>query len=85
MGFGGLSREKLRDTTVGKKLIKAGTFLIVAVPEPFISDLTGTAIIATGLALNKISKKGNIKDIYRNLQEIERFKRGVAHVAFFPE
>jgi len=68
--------------TIGKKLIKAGTFLAVAVPEPFISDLTGTVLIATGIALDKLGKKDSVRDVYKNLhgtlQEIETFRKKVS-------
>ncbi len=68
--------------TLGKKLIKTGTFLVVAVPEPFVSDITGTALIATGLAMNKFGKRASITDICKNLrdnmQDMQRLKREIA-------
>jgi len=72
--------------TLGKKLIKTGTFLIVAVPEPFISDITGAALIATGLMMNKLSKRESITDVCKslrdNMQDMERFRREVARGTF---
>lgn len=68
--------------TVGRKLIKVGTFLIVAIPEPFISDITGTALVAAGFALNRLSRRENVRGLYRkfqeDLQQIERFRREIS-------
>lgn len=77
---------KEESTTTGKKLIKVGTFLIVGVPEPFISDITGTALVATGLAMNRLSsRRGNVMDFYRkfqgDLREIERLRREISSFA----
>ena len=72
--------------TLGKKLIKTGTFLVVAVPEPFISDITGTALIATGLVMNKLSKRESITDVCKslreNVQDVERLRREVTRGTF---
>lgn len=67
--------------TIGSKLIKTGIFLIVAVPEPFISDITGTALVATGFALNKLKKKDSVRDLitkcHYDMQEIEQFGKEI--------
>lgn len=69
---------------LGQKLIKTGTFLVVAVPEPVVSDLTGTALIAAGLTMNKLTQKTTIKDVCTNLkqaiQDVNRVKREISHI-----
>lgn len=73
---------KEESTTLGKKMIKAGVFLIVAIPEPFVSDLTGTALVAAGFALNRFTRGKNVRDHYRKLQEdmrqIELIRREIS-------
>ena len=72
------------DTPLGTKLIRAGTFIAVAMPEPVLTDLAGAALIATGFTLDKLTRKTTVRDVYKNLhetlREIERFKREVSQI-----
>ena len=56
---------------IGKKLIKAGTAIILF-PDPF-SDLPGSIVLASGLALSKYGDPVGIKDIKTNLKNTLRF------------
>ena len=73
-------------SNIGKTLIKAGTCLI-AFPEPIISDIVGTALVVSGLALNRLTKRDNVRDLYRkyqkNLQDIQHFQREISQTTFF--
>lgn len=73
---------KEESTTIGKKLIRVGTFLIVAMPEPFVTDIAGTALVATGFALNRFTRRKNVRDYYRKFQEdmrqIELIRREIS-------
>lgn len=68
--------------TLGKKLIKVGTFLVVGVPEPIVSDIAGTTLIAAGFAMNKLGKQANVRDVYKslneNMREIARLRSEMA-------
>jgi len=70
-------------TSFGRKLIKTGTFLIVAIPEPFISDITGWALVATGFALNRFQKKKTLGHylgkFHEEIQGITQFTKELTH------
>lgn len=61
------SDEKSR---FGSKLITAGVALIVF-PEPIVSDVMGTTLIAAGTLISRI-REPNVVDIYRELRRINR-------------
>ena len=71
--------EDENSATLGKKLVKVGTFLVVAIPEPFISDITGTVLIASGLVMNRFSRRNSVKGFHdkfqKDLREIEALQR----------
>ena len=60
---------KEESNTFGKKLIRVGTFLIIAMPEPFLTDIVGSALVATGFAMNKLNRKKNVRDYCRKFQD----------------
>lgn len=59
-------------------LVKLGIALILF-PDPTISDILGSALIATGLAYSKIKPPPiYIRDVYSTIEdELETIKRGV--------
>ncbi|MGP3667872.1 MAG: hypothetical protein ACKD6N_06000 [Candidatus Bathyarchaeota archaeon] len=63
-------------------LVKTGLFLILAVPEPFISDIIGATLLCVGAFKEKANRKSCIKDYYRefheNLQNILKLKKEIA-------
>jgi hypothetical protein len=61
------SDEKSR---LGSKLITAGVALVVF-PEPIVSDIMGTTLIAAGTLISRI-REPNVMDIYRELRRINR-------------
>ena len=68
-------------TTLGSKLIKAGIFLAVGIPEPVVSDLAGAALIATGYTMNKLTNHATIRDIYTTInktsKDLVQLKKGL--------
>ena len=70
-------------SNVGKTLIKAGTCLI-AFPEPVISDIVGTALVVTGFTLNRLGRKDNVRELYKeqqkNMRDMQRLQREVCQI-----
>ena len=72
-----ITRDQHRD--IGKKLVQIGVILI-AIPEPIVSNLGGATLITAGLALKNIkSHKAPLEDIYREIhkttQDLNRLRR----------
>ena len=65
------------NSTIGKKLIKAGILLLVF-PEPFVSHLIGSMLLAAGMSFEKL-RGPSISELgirYRDsLRLIEEFRR----------